>query len=88
MESLIQEKLRSVRPGLKRSVTKQLRAFWGLRETGMRGNEVRCLRLENINLKDGLIHLRDDPNTDFRIKGRREESIHVSDRLSLFWKMT
>jgi len=84
MESYISKKIESVPQLQKKSIQNQLRAFWMLRETGMRGNEVRCLLLENIYLEKRMILIREDTETGFRIKGRAEASVPISNRLMAF----
>ena len=84
MEYYISKKMDSVPQLQKKSVQNQLRAFWMLRETGMRGNEVRCLLLENIYLDKNVISIREDSETGFRIKGRAEASVPISNRLMTF----
>ena len=63
MEHLILEKLSTTHLVHRRAARNQYRAFMCLKETGMRGNEVRSLRLENINVDDRKILIRDDQQT-------------------------
>ena len=84
MEHLILEKLSTTHLVHRRAARNQYRAFMCLKETGMRGNEVRSLRLENINVDDRKILIRDDQQTGFRIKGRREESVPLTDTFNKF----
>ena len=84
MESLILEKMNTTHYVLRQSARNQYRAFMCLKETGMRGNEVRSLRLENIHVDDRKILIRDDQQTGFRIKGRREETVPMTDTLNIF----
>ena len=60
-----------------------LRIHWMLRETGMRGSEVRMLKLNHIHLKHGLIYLTDQESDD-TIKGRSESFLAISEKLSQF----
>jgi len=84
MERHLNERLETARPDRQLAVCNQLRAFWCLKETGMRGAEVLSLKLENILLSEGRIRIRDNPETDFHVKGRREESVPISSRLHDF----
>ena len=84
MEHLILKKLNTTHLVHRQAARNQYRAFMCLKETGMRGNEVRSLRLENINVGDRKIMIRDDQQTGFRIKGRREESVPLTDTFNEF----
>ena len=84
IEHLIIEKLSTTHLVHRQAARNQYRAFMCLKETGMRGNEVRSLRLENINVDDRKIQIRDDQQTGFRIKGRREESVPMTDTFNKF----
>ena len=84
MEHLILEKLSTTHLVHRRAARNQYCAFMCLKETGMCGNEVRSLRLENINVDDRKILIRDDQQTGFRIKGRREESVPLTDTFNKF----
>lgn len=59
-----------------------LRAYWMLRETGMRRGEVWSMSLDQ--LKGGVILLRDNPLVGHRLKGRQERKIPITIRLKEF----
>ncbi len=71
----------------KRHRMNHLRLFWMLVYTGMRGGEIRLLKLERIDLESGLIHIRrvDEKIAGKRVvwnpKGKKEASIPLKKEL-------
>ncbi|OGG98998.1 MAG: hypothetical protein A2600_13225 [Candidatus Lambdaproteobacteria bacterium RIFOXYD1_FULL_56_27] len=55
----------------------RLRAWVLIRYTGLRGGEVNSMLLENIDLEARVIKLRDNLETGFKIKGRKERALPI-----------
>jgi len=58
-----------------------------IRWTGMRGGEVRALRVEHIMLDRNLLLLRDNQETGHKIKGRIERTLPIVEPLAEFLAM-
>lgn len=55
-----------------------LRAYYLLRYAGLRRGEVHSLRLENINLNKGVIHLRHVKEIGFKVKSGTEQTVPLA----------
>ena len=55
-----------------------LRAYYFLRYAGLRRGEVHSLRLENINLNKGVIHLRHVKEIGFKVKSGTEQTVPLA----------
>ena len=84
LEELIKKKLNSKQRNHKLSALNQYRAFWCVKETGMRGAEICALKIANIDLDNKEIRIRDEESVRFRVKGRREEVVPISNCLLEF----
>ena len=85
IEQILEQKIAS---GRKDSSTiqriNQLRAFRLAVYTAMRGGEIWSLRLENIRLADRVILIRNAPEIDFFVKGRKEARVPIGGGLAEF----
>ena len=84
MDELLKKKMNCSQSNHRLSALNQYRAFWCIKETGMRGDEVRALKLTNIDLDNKEIRIRDEESVGFRVKGRREEVVPISNCLLEF----
>ena len=84
LEELLKQKMNSKERHYRLSALNQYRAFWCLKETGMRGSEICSLKIANIDLDKAIIKIRDEESVGFRVKGRREENVYISSVLLEF----
>jgi integrase len=79
----IEENLAAARnEGQRVSALNQIRLWFMLRHTGMRGGEVRALPLAHISAD--AVSIRDVPDAGFRIKGRKEAILPLAPALKEF----
>ena len=62
----------------RRVLLNHLRAYYLLRYAGLRRGEVHSLRLENINLSKGVIHLRHVNEIGFKVKSGIEQTVPLA----------